>query len=463
MFGGMLRLSSLPSFAALPLALVFPVALFGACSDSAVGAVAPTEVADAASLEAATEDATPPPDAAPDAALQSSISGSTKTNLESETHLAVAPDGRVLVAWIGLGPKFGTGYAFSPDRGATFAPPELMAGNLGDPIVASGSDSSLYIGYLDGTCNGGACTNGHVYVRKAPPGSSAFGAAVDISEGNPAHFYDKPWLMRTGAGGLVAIFAQREGNYPTNLDAIVAARSTDGVAWTRSMVVPIQPMGTLAGIPHACASRSGARVWTVFVDSSSAIGGTLRWSDDGGATWLTTNRGQTFSLPSETAEVQSYDYRCAGEGNDVWVMYGLGAGLGTEDAISPLRAIVVAHSGDAGKTFDRRTTIELTGALYLRPELVVEAGGALDIMMYRGAKADDAMGRVERLRSTDGGKTFGAPIVELDPMLFDPSRSTPTWIGDYSGLVADGTDLLMSYVTNASGHAHVAFTKRPLP
>jgi hypothetical protein len=457
------RPASSLSFAALPLALAFPIALFVACSDSAVGAVTTPPVADAAPVEAATEDVTPPSDAAPDAAVRSPISSSTKTTAEAETHLAVAPDGRVLVAWNGFGPKFGTGYAFSPDRGATFAAAELIAGNLGDPIVASGSDSSLYIGYVDGTCNGGTCTNGHVYVRKAPPGSSTFGAAIDVSEGNPAHFYDKPWLMRTGTGALVTIFAQREGNYPTNLDAIVAARSTDGVAWTRSMVVPIQPMGTLAGIPHACASRSGGRVWTVFVDSSSAVGGTLRWSDDGGATWPTTNRGQTFSLPSETAEVQSYDYRCAGEGNDVWVMYGLGAGPGTDDAISPLRAIVVAHSGDAGITFDRRTTIELTGALYLRPELVVEAGGALNLMMYRGAKANDPMGRVERLRSTDGGKTFAAPVVELDPTLFDPSRSTPTWIGDYSGLVADGTDILMSYVANAGGHSHVAFTKRPLP
>ena len=93
----------------------------------------------------------------------------------------------------------------------------------------------------------------------------------------------------------------------------------------------------------------------------------------------------------------------------------------------------------------------------------MEASGALDVMMYRGAKANDVMGRVERLRSTDGGKTFGVPVVELDPMLFDPSRATQTWIGDYSGLVADGTDVLMSYVTNGDGHSHIAFKKRPAP
>lgn len=448
---------------ALPVSLAVPIALFLACSDSAVSPAPAAPPAEAGAAEAAADDASPPPDAAPDAASPTSISGSAKTTNESETHLAVAPDGRVLVAWIGLGAQFGTGYAFSPDRGATFAAPELIAGNLGDPIVASGSDSSFYLGYLDGTCTGGACTNGHVYVRKAPPGSSTFGAAVDVSEGNPAHFYDKPWLMRTGAGDLVAIFNQREGQYPDNLDAIVAARSTDGVAWTRSFVVPVQPKGMLASIPHACASRTGDRVWAVFIDTTSSIGGTLRWSDDGGATWPVANQGQTFSLPSELAQVQGYDYRCAGEGNDVWVMVGLSPDPGTEDAISPLHQIVVAHSGDAGKTFDRRTTIELAGALYLRPELVVEASGALDVMMYRGAKASDPSGRVERLRSTDGGKTFGAPIVELDPMLFDPSRATPTWIGDYSGLVADGSDILMSYVTNGGGHSHIAFKKRPAP
>ena len=297
MLAGMLR-SALPlSFS---IALAFPIALFLACSDSAVSPAPSAPLAEGGPVEASDDDATAPPDAAPDATVPSAISSSAKTTSESETHLAVAPDGRVLVAWIGLGTKFGTGYVFSPDRGATFAAPELIAGNLGDPIVASGSDSSFYVGYLDGTCSGGSCTNGHVYIRKAAPGSSTFGAAVDVSEANPAHFYDKPWLMRTGTGDLVTIFAQREGNYPNNLDAIVAARSTDGVAWTRSFVVPVQPLGTLAGIPHACASRGGARVWTVFVDSSSAIGGTLRWSDDGGATWPAANQGRTFSLPSET-------------------------------------------------------------------------------------------------------------------------------------------------------------------
>ena len=442
----------------LPLAVSLPAVLFVACSsDETPPASVPVE---AGPVETGTPDAAP--DSVPvEAAAPTNISESIKTTSESETHLAVAPDGRVLVAWIGLGSKFGTGYAFSSDRGGTFAAPALLAGNLGDPIVASGTDSSFYIGYLDGVCTAGeVCSEGHVYVRKAAPGSSTFGAPVDVSEGNPAHFYDKPWLMRTGTGSLVAIFNQREGQYPTNLDAIVASRSTDGVTWARSFVVPVQPQGTLASIPHACASRTGARVWAIFIDSTSAIGGSLRWSDDSGATWPAGNLGQTFSLPGESAEVQSYDYRCAGEGNDVWVMYGLGSGAGTSEAIPSLKQIRVAHSSDGGKTFDRRTTIEQPGAFYLRPEIVVEPGGALDVLMYRGSKDKDPNGRVERLRSTDGGKTFGSPVVELDPMLFDPSRATATWLGDYSGLVADGPDVLTSYITNATGTSHVAFSRK---
>ena len=439
------------------LALTAPLALFAACSSSEDAAPAAANP-EAGAMEGGRDAALDAPQQ-PDASTRTDISSSAKTTSEGETHLAVAPDGRVLVAWIGLGAKFGTGYAFSADRGATFTPPELVSGNLGDPIVASGADSSFYLGYLDGTCGAAeSCTNGHVYVQKAAPGSSTFGAPVDISEGNPAHFYDKPWLMRTGTGGLVAIFNQREGVYPNNLDAIVASRSTDGTTWTRSFVVPVQPKGTLASIPHACASRTGSRVWAIFIDSTSATGGSLRWSDDGGATWPPANQGQTFSLPSET-NVQGYDYRCAGEGNDVWVMYGLADGAGTAESIPSLSQIRVAHSGDAGKTFDRRTTISIAGASFLRPEIVIEPSGAIDVLTYRGARDDDPKGRVERLRSTDQGKTFGTPIVELDPLLFDPSRATPTWIGDYSGLVADGTNIFMSFVTNTSGKGHIAFRK----
>ena len=445
---------------ALALCLSASAALFGACSSGDDGpASAPP--GDAGPLETSTAVEAGTDAAEPDASKRTDISSSAKTTSEAETHLAVAPDGRVLVAWIGFGAKFGTGYAFSPDRGATFAAPELISGNLGDPIVAAGADSSFYIGYLDGTCSGAeVCTNGHVYIRKAAPGASTFGAPVDVSEANPAHFYDKPWLMRTGTGGLVAIFNQREGQYPNNLDAIVAARSTDGVAWTRSFVVPVQPLGTLTSIPHACASRTGARVWAIFIDSTSATGGSLRWSDDDGATWPLANQGQTFSLPSETAEVQAYDYRCVGNGNDLWVMYGLGNGNGSAESIPSLKQIRIAHSGDAGKTFDRRTTIEIAGAAFLRPEIALEAGGAIDVLTYRGAKENDPSGRVERLRSTDGGKTFGAPVVERDPILFDASRATATWIGDYSGLVTDGADVFMSYVTNTTGKSHVAFSRK---
>lgn len=142
-------------------------------------------------------------------------------------------------------------------------------------------------------------------------------------------------------------------------------------------------------------------------------------------------------------------------------MYGLGNGNGTAESIPTLGQIRVAHSSDAGKTFDRRTTIEVSGASFLRPEIVLEAGGAIDVVAYRGAKENDPSGRVERFRSTDGGKTFGPPVVELEPMLFDASRATATWIGDYSGLVAEGTDVFMSYVTNATGKSHIAFKRRP--
>ena len=105
----------------------------------------------------------------------------------------------------------------------------------------------------------------------------------------------------------------------------------------------------------------------------------------------------------------------------------------------------------------------LLSASFLRPEIVIEAGGAIDVTAYRGAKENDPAGRVGRFRSTDGGKSFGAPIVELDPMLFDASRATQTWVGDYSGLVADGTDIFMSYVTNATGKSHIAFKRGAAP
>lgn len=391
------------------------------------------------------------------------ISESGKT-YESETHLVVAPTGRTLAIWMRIGSAIKNGFALSEDRGATFGPPAILeaAHTLGDPIATAGLDGSFYYGYLDGACGAAGCSQGHVWVARMAPGDDTFGAPVDASPADPDEFYDKPWLMTGSDGALILVTAARKGTYPSNVDRLIAARSADGQSWTYTDIVPPGPPGQVAGIPHACASPTGTRVWALHVDSTSPTWSAIRWSDDLGATWPAENRSTSFALPSEVNGLQSYDLRCVGEGDDVWVEYGVAKGPSSGTSIPPLDRITVAHSGDGGATWDLRTVVNPDGPKALRPEIARDATGALHVIAYTGAEEGDAAGAVRWWRSTDGGETFEDRGALHAPILFTGARDGSDWVGDYSGLVIDGGDLFATFVDNSSGKSHILFTRRPL-
>jgi hypothetical protein len=190
----------------------------------------------------------------------------------------------------------------------------------------------------------------------------------------------------------------------------------------------------------------------------------LRWSDDHGQSWPSQNVSTGFALPSESAQLQTYDLRCVGEGDDVWVMYGLASGPSSATAIPPLDSIQVAHSGDAGMTWTERATITRADTLFLRPEIAREPSGALQVIAYSGSAEGDTNGAVRRWRSSDGGQSFVEQAVVHAPIVFTGERGNTTtlWIGDYSGLAVDQGELFSSYVDNSSGSAHVAFSRLPL-
>lgn len=454
--------SRLSVFAVL---LAASAVLVAACSSEAANQDVPAPV-DAGT---SSEDASDGPDAAPDAAPAGPVilSLGTGASFEAESHVVAGPDGTLLAVWSAFPATGGVqnGYAISRDHGATWTKAALAPGSsVGDPVATRGADGSFYFGYLDGTCSGGeeGCVAGHVWVARLSPGSDSFEARVDVSPADPAEFYDKPWLMTASDGTLVAVFNGTVGQYPDNVSSIIVARSAGaGAPWTRTYAVPKRAKGELANIPHACISRSAKRMWVVYVDSTSPTGVTLRWSDDRGVTWPDANASSGFALPEEAAQLQSYDLRCVGEGDDVWVMYGLAGGPASATGIPPLASIHVAHSHDGGKTWDKTTVVSEAGEQFLRPELILEPGGALDLFAFRGTKDGDKSGDVHLYRSVDSGATFTPVGSLLAPMHFTGARSGTEWIGDYSGVALDDGRLVATVVDNSSGVSHIAFVQAP--
>jgi hypothetical protein len=123
----------------------------------------------------------------------------------------------------------------------------------------------------------------------------------------------------------------------------------------------------------------------------------------------------------------------------------------------------LAHSGDGGSTFDARYAVEdpSAGAFFMLPNIVSDEQGGVHVTYYAGVDSGDAAASYRASLSTDGGATFGPSGVVHAPLLFDLSRATPTWLGDYQGLWVASGKLYIAYVDNSSGASHVAFYRAP--
>jgi hypothetical protein len=94
--------------------------------------------------------------------------------------------------------------------------------------------------------------------------------------------------------------------------------------------------------------------------------------------------------------------------------------------------------------------------LFLYPEIVGEAEGAVDITYYAGAGTGDTSGSYRHARA-ENGKDFAASTVVSAPLMFSAARAAPTWLGDYVGLTWQGGSVYTAFGDNASGTAHIAF------
>jgi len=392
------------------------------------------------------------------ARTEGAISLAAFSRTESETDVAVAPGGRLAAAWISSAKRHGASkiaYAFSSDGGATWTTPLVAdagaAADSWDPALAADAHGGFHLAWGGGRRGPDGRERG-IFVASAAPGATSFGPPVRVSAPASKKF-DKPTIAVTRRGTLLVTYDLSDGR-----GSAVAARSDDGGAtWTRAPIPPARKRGRW--LFAVCAPPTGDRVWVTFA-SKEGIG--LQWSSDDGRTWPAAEGA--VSAPEETdafAEMQSST--CAGDGRNVWVLYGISPDRGGEDELPRSTAIRVARSRDGGRTFGERHDAHdrAAGSLYMLPKLVREPGGALDVAYYAGSGDRHATGSFVWSRSTDGGATFAPALPIRGKIELDKSRSSKTWLGDYVGLTfRDGT-LYTSYVDNGSGEAHVVFARAP--
>jgi hypothetical protein len=401
-------------------------------------------------------------DAAPRTVIDPGVV-SAATGSQHEPTVAASISGHVGVAWIELkSATISIGYRLSNDGGKSWddignIPPPAGAGFLnGDPIMAADDAGTLHLAWGSVKKNSaGERLEGHLWLAKAAPGASMFEAPVEITDPASGVLFDQPRIAVTKSGTLVYTYM----TYPldSSTSAIVVATSKDGATWTKTTLMEDTTFRNLA---FPCVAQTGKKVWVKYLDLKLGI--VVRSSDDDGATWpeskklvanLSTERAVAFVTPG-----------CAARGDEAWILYGISkhAGGGEGGDSDVLKALRLAHTSD-GATIDSRIDLDTGSGAIMFPEIVAEPDGALDVSYYGGVDAPDPAAALRWLRSTDGGRTFGPSEIAHAPIMLDPARTKPLWLGDYMGLAFAGHDLYFAYIDNATGTGHAAFYRTSVP
>jgi hypothetical protein len=417
-------------------------------------------VAPDAGLDAGLDAEVPVPDPTLD---PGHISTSELSDQESESHVAVAPDGRVAAAWIGLGggASSSIGYAFSLDGGATWGDPEIMenvsGADVADPSLAVGPDGALFLAWLEFQVDLAGNTFGtHVWAARAPAGTTAFADAVEVTDPADEAVADKPWIAGQADGTLLVAYMRQTGN-AGHTSSLVAARSTDGQAFSSALVV--DEGVEINHLPFVCWSAS--RVYVTHIRYSRVTEERhvmLRWSMDEGRTWNADDVTEV-SLPEEDNAAFD-DPGCVASGDDVWVVYGLTSETPSVDGFGKLDAIRVAHSSEGGETIDDRIDAQdaQAGTYFLHPQLAREDGGALDLAYYAGDAAGDRSASIRWSRAPDAG-AFEPSVVLHEPVTLTDERSGARWLGDYFGFAVRGSNLYSAYIDNDGARTHVGYLR----
>ena len=389
------------------------------------------------------------------------LSRSSASTSEIEPHLAVARNGEVAVAWMGVmdGAATHIGVRFSSDRGTTWSPVQRVDAPEGrlvaDPVVVSDAAGTFYLTWLSFKANhraGGEPHDMHVYAARAKAGSHHFGPAAEATSPSDAFRYDKPWAVVTANGALSIVYRHEAADKR----GLTLATSQDGALFRRRVLTEsAEFLGTLASVctddgsaPERGPPRND-RVWVVYVDPLAGV--VLRDSEDPSPVSHAVSRaGENVALEGPT---------CLARGQEVIVAYGLASGGVDTGRSALLSSVHIARSNDGGRTFTEHADIREEGALLMHPALARGGGGDLDLVYLSGRGDGDAQAslRWRRIASLAALGTYTASRVVRAPLRLAARRDDPAWGGDYLGLARGGEILYAAFADNARGEPHVAF------
>ncbi len=378
------------------------------------------------------------------------VSSSGLSAAETETNLAIAPDGRMLAVWIGVQPQGGStnGYSFSLDQGKTWSAPaglDAPGGRISsDPVAFAAPDGKLYMTFIAFQRSPqGQPFDMRAYLAESAPGSTALSAPIDLTGPVASDSIDKPWGIVTPNGTI----------YVTWLDT-GQPRMRIAVINPTTKAVQINNIDTGQGfrnLIYPCHDAVTGRLYVVY-HPGGGIG--IRGSDDGGTTWPHVT---AVALQSDMPPIFD-DPTCVAHDGNVWVSYGIGTDTFDPSANPRSDRIRLAMSTNGAQTFSHVFAEDSSaGTKFLHPQLTRSSDGSLHLLYYAGTNQDpDPQGTVRIATSTDG-KTFAPSRIVRSPIRFTKARTDQRWLGDYVGIAAKDLAVFGVFADNNTGTSHVRF------
>jgi hypothetical protein len=361
------------------------------------------------------------------------VSASPESERERDAHLAIAPDGRAVVAWTELAAGAGTGdrvglraltrgsHAWG-DRAVVAAPEPLRAG----PVLATTADGTTWLAFA----------GAHVYATHAPPGTLDFAPPAPVDGGEAGATAAAPWLAAAGDAAWVAFREEGAGNQTRIVLRVLRA------AGPGERAVAAEGGGLAGALPTVCAD--GDRALVVWLDPARGV-------------LLSAGDAQVLvSSPDEALALEAP--QCIVHGDEVTVLYGLAAAPVDPTSSTPLAAVVLARSIDHGHSFTARTRVEEPGLMMLHPAMTREASGTIALVYYAGHSRPEAFAafRWRRVPAVGGPADDGR--VARAPLRLAARRGDPKWAGDHVAVASAGGLLGAAFVDNLDG-THVAFVE----
>ncbi|MBI4852869.1 MAG: proprotein convertase P-domain-containing protein [Acidobacteria bacterium] len=415
----------------------------------------------------------------------------TARNTQSETSIALAANGNVIVSWNDSGslqnPSFTTpndkftGVGVSTNGGTSFTdlgtfPSTALTGaqgDAGDPLIAVDRTSGrVYVATL-------AFTNSGIQIFRSTDNGLTYTQPTNAFPGfQNADFFDKEWIAvdnatGTGQGNVYVVSRLFSGS--SNVSGIYFSRSTDQ---GNTFSVPV-------GTPNIVTGQQGAyvtvgpdhSVYVFWYDSSAGRRIRMRKSTDLGVTFgptinvspLLNSAGVNGDL-ALTGGFRSNSFPQAvvsqANGNFLYTTYN-DINVGGTDRGD----VFVVGSTDGGSTWgtpvkindDATLTQQYGPVIAITPDGTKLFSGFYDRRRTSNAGID-VFGAIQTINTTTGALTaLGGNfriteqsfpvVVGVDPVI------NSTYMGDYDQAVADNSFFYLTWGDNRTGNPDVRFSK----